>query len=379
VEAGTWLPVDVSGYPLRLGIAGADVNGGGKARDAGRPGAPPGHPGLPYRPPARSYNRTVTPTTLKRSAYLPVAGLTLLALIWGYNWVVMKVGIKYSDPFTFAALRNLLGGLVLLALVAVRRGPLLPKPFWPTAVFGIFQTSLSGLGMYALYLGSAGKTSVLNYTMPFWLLLIAWPVLGERIRGVQWAAVALALVGLIFVLEPWQLRGLAAGILAVSAGLSWAVASVLFKIVRKRYQVEIMSFTAWQALLGSIPLIVVALFTATGGPAWNGSFISALAYNVIVATPFALLIWWYVLQALSAGMAGLSSLAIPVVGVLAAWIQLGERPGALEAVGMALILAALAVVTARGLITSRRAVGEVAGAGDDKAAASGAAGSKVEG
>ena len=301
------------------------------------------------------YNRSVTSITPRRSAYLPFAALTVLALVWGYNWVVMKVGVRYSDPFTFSALRNFLGAVALLVLVAVRRGPMWPKPFWPVALFGIFQTSLSGLSVWALYIGSAGKTSVLTYTMPFWLLLIAWPVLGERIRGTQWVAVVLALAGLLFVLDPWRLHGLEAGLLAIAGGLSWAIASVLFKIIRKRHQVDILSFTAWQGLLGSIPLIVAALATATKGPTWNVSLVAALVYNVIVASAFAWLLWLYVLHSLPAGTAGLSSLAIPVVGVLSAWIQLGERPGTLEAIGMGFIVAALAVLTARGLLNSHQA------------------------
>jgi drug/metabolite transporter (DMT)-like permease len=279
----------------------------------------------------------------------------LLALIWGYNWVGMKVGVKYSDPFTFAAMRNFFGGLALLAVVAVRRGSLLPKPFWLTAVFGIFQTSLSGLSIWALYLGSAGKTSVLTYTMPFWLLLLAWPILGERIRGAQWITVALSLAGLILVLTPWRMHGLAAGLLAVAGGLSWAVASVLLKIIRKRHQVEILTFTAWQGLFGSVPLIVAAFLTATHWPTWNGAFVAALLFNVFVASAFAWLLWMYILHSLPAGVAGISSLAIPVVGVLAAWIQLREQPSALEAVGIGLIVAALAVLTARGLVNSRAA------------------------
>jgi len=66
-----------------------------------------------------------------------------------------------------------------------------------------------------------------------------------------------------------------------------------------------------------------------------------------------LLLWLYILNSLPAGTAGVNSLAIPVVGVLSAWIQLGERPGALEAVGMALIVAGLAVLTAWGFRRSR--------------------------
>jgi drug/metabolite transporter (DMT)-like permease len=301
----------------------------------------------------------VTNTASRRSAYLPFLALAVLALIWGYNWVVMKVGVRYSDPFTFSALRNFLGAVALFALVALRGGPLRPKPFWPIALFGLFQTSLSGLSVWALYFGSAGKTSVLTYTMPFWLLLFAWPVLGERIKGTQWIAVILALAGLLFVLDPWGLHGLKAGLLAIAGGLAWSIASIIFKIIRKRHQVEILSFTAWQGLLGSLPLIVAAFATATHGPTWNGSFVAALVYNVIVASAFAWLLWLYILHNLPAGTAGISSLAIPVVGVLAAWIQLGERPGTLEAIGMGLIVAALAVLTARGLRMSHQAQPEV--------------------
>ena len=55
--------------------------------------------------------------------------------------------------------------------------------------------------------------------MPFWLLLLAWAFLGERLRGVQWLAVALALCGLVLVLEPWRLQGTFSSLLAVAGGL----------------------------------------------------------------------------------------------------------------------------------------------------------------
>ena len=278
----------------------------------------------------------------------------MLALIWGYNWVVMKVAMRDCDPFTFAALRNLLGAVALFGLLVLRRGPLRPKAFWWTVLFGFFQTSMAGISIWALYLGSAGRTSVLTYTMPFWLLAIAWPILGERIRGLQWVAVILALAGLVFVLDPWHLRGVWASILAVAGGLAWAIASVLLKIIRKRHQVDLLSLTAWQALIGSVPLVAVALLVDHQGPTWSGSFIGALVYNVLAASAVAWVLWLYVLDSLPAGTAGISSLAIPVVGVLTAWLQLGERPGAAEAVGMGLIVAALALLTARGYLMNRR-------------------------
>lgn len=288
-------------------------------------------------------------TEPKWRAYLPFLALILLALCWGYNWVMMKVGVRDCDPFTFAVLRNFLGALALMAVVAMRRGSLRPKLFWWTALFGIFQTTLFALPVWAIYLGSAGRASVLTYTMPFWLLMLAWPILGERIRGLQWVAVALALAGLVFVLGPWNLSNVWASLLALAGGLAWAIGSLLFKIIKKRHQIELLSFTAWQALLGTLPLVVVAALVDKEGPTWTGSLIGALVYNVIPGSAIAWLLWLYILQNLPAGVAGISSLAVPVVGVLAAWIQLGERPLLLEAIGMGLIVVALAVLTAREL------------------------------
>lgn len=297
------------------------------------------------------------------STYAPLVALALLALIWGYNWVVMKVGVRDCDPFTFAAIRNVLGALALFVVAALRRDPLRPQALCWTVIFGIFQTSLFGLTVWALYIGSAGKTSVLTYTMPFWLLAIAWPVLGEKIAGWQWAAVALALAGLVLVLDPGNLRGVWASVLAILGGLSWAIASVLFKIIQKRHHIPLLPFTAWQALIGSIPLVLVAALVDREGPKWTGSLIGAMAYNVILASAVAWVLWLYVLDRLPAGTAGIRTLAIPVVGAASAWIQLGERPGRLEGIGLALILIALAILTVWEMKNARQRLAVQAGKG----------------
>jgi drug/metabolite transporter (DMT)-like permease len=292
-----------------------------------------------------SVGRTVS---ARRAAYLPFAALVLLALVWGYNWVVMKVAMQYAEPFTFAALRTFVGAIFMFALVAALRRPLRPVALGLTAVFGLLQTgAFVGLAMWAVDIGGAGKTSVLAYTMPFWLLLLAWPLLGEPVRGFQWASVVLALAGLVFVLGPWNLTGLRSSLLALGAGFCWALSSVVVKVLRRRHQVDLLSLIAWQGLIGSIPLVVIALLTATTPPVWSGSFIAAFAFNILPANALAWVLWLYILHSLPTGTAGISSLAVPVVGVLAAWIQLGEQPGALEAVGMGLIVVALAILTVR--------------------------------
>jgi drug/metabolite transporter (DMT)-like permease len=89
---------------------------------------------------------------------------------------------------------------LFLVLIWLRK-PLLPREVFGTFAVGVLQTSVFyGFSSWALISGSAGKTAILNYAMPFGVLLLAWFVLGERLQGVQWVGVTAALVGLIFIL-----------------------------------------------------------------------------------------------------------------------------------------------------------------------------------
>jgi drug/metabolite transporter (DMT)-like permease len=269
-----------------------------------------------------------TPPLSRRSMYFAFGALVILALIWGYNWVVMKVAVQaYPQPFAFAALRSFFAGVVTLAVLAIMRRPLRPKALRLTILYGILQTTgFMGLITWAVDQGAAGKASVLAYTMPFWLLLMAWGVLNERVRGLQWVSVVAALGGLVFVLSPWQMHGLFSSLLAIAAGIVWAASSVLVKLIRKRHDIDVLSLVGWQTFFGSIPLILIAFLKTTAPPIWSGTFVAALLFNVVPATPIAWLLWLYVLHRLPTGVAGISSLGVPIVGVAAAWIQLGEQP-----------------------------------------------------
>jgi len=191
--------------------------------------------------------------------------------------------------------------------------------------------------------------------MPFWLLLLAWAFLGERLRGVQGLAVALSFLGLVCVVAPWQIHGVVSSVLTVAGGFAWAASALVVKLMQRRHHVDVLSLTTWQMAIGALPLVVIAVFTYSGGPEWTATFAWALAYNVVLGNALAWLLWLFALRKLAAGAAGLGTLSIPVVGVVAAWLQLGEQPSGVEAVGMALIVGALAILAARGLVAGRRA------------------------
>ena len=103
--------------------------------------------------------------------------------------------------------------------------------------------------------GAAGRTSVLVFTMPFWTLLIAWPVLGERVRGSQWIAIVLAFAGLMLLVAPWDWHGdLAPRLWAVLSGFGWAAGSVATKYFNRGSSFDMLNFVAWQMLIGVLPL-----------------------------------------------------------------------------------------------------------------------------
>jgi len=276
-----------------------------------------------------------------------LAALALLCLIWGYNWVLMKEALQYASPFDFVALRTAPSALLLFAIMAARRQPLRPQAPGALLLLGLLQTTgFIGFVTWALVEGGAGKTAVLAYTMPFWTLLLAWPLLGEKLRGAQWLAVLLALTGLVLVLEPWHLAGsLASKLLAIAGGVSWALAAILAKRLRAKHTLDLLAMTAWQAFFGAIPLLALALLLPSTPVHWTPYFMLILLYNIVLGTALGWMIWLYILHRVSAGTAGLSVLVIPVIGVLASRLQLGERPGVTELTGMFTIGAAMALLS----------------------------------
>jgi len=276
------------------------------------------------------------------------AALMVLTIIWGYNWVVMKSALAYAGAFQFAALRTVIGALCLFAVLLVMRKPLRVKELPTLILLGLMQTSgFTGLLIWALVEGGAGKTAVLTYTMPFWVMVLAWPMLGEKLRGLQWPAAVLSTMGMLFILDPMHLgTDTFSMFLAVLSGVFWALSVIVAKKLHQRSpELDLMSLTAWQMLFGSLPLVVAAFMVPAPPIQWTPYFIGAVIFNSVFCNALAWLLWLYALQRLSAGIASMSSMLAPVIGVMAAWVQLNEVPSLTESIGMSLIAASLVIIS----------------------------------
>ncbi len=277
------------------------------------------------------------------------AVLALLAtiLIWAYSWVVMKQVLRHAGPFDFAALRYVLGALVLFGALLVTRQPVKPPPLLPTILIGLCQTTaFQGLGQLALVSGGAGHVALLAYTMPFWAVLLAWVILKERLTRRHWLGLTLAAIGLICIIEPWHgLGNTRSTLLAIGAGAAWAMGTVLSKRVFLRHAPSPLNLTAWQMLFGAMALVGVALCVPQRAMEWNWEFVAGLAYSVVLASSIAWGLWLIVLQRLPTAVASLASLGVPIVSVLLAWAILHERPSAMEVLGIAFVLSGLVAVS----------------------------------
>nr|WP_199173219.1 DMT family transporter [Pollutimonas subterranea] len=266
--------------------------------------------------------------------------------LWGVSWIVMKHLSAFIGPFDLVVGRYALAFLVLFSILVATRQSLSFPPFWLTVGIAVFQTTaFQCLCQLALVSGGAGHVVLLAYTMPFWVVMFAWVLLNERPARRHVIALMLAALGLVVVIAPWKGMGSVQGsLLALAGGMSWGLGVVLSKKMFMRHQVEVLNLSCWQMILGALFALPVALLWPQRSIVWGPDLFWGMAYMAILASALGWWLWLSVVRRVSATIAGMSSLGVPVLTIILAWLLLGERPTLLEAAGVALIMAGLVVI-----------------------------------
>jgi drug/metabolite transporter (DMT)-like permease len=285
-------------------------------------------------------------TTLPRSLW---ALLALLTLAWGLNWPMMKMTLAEMPVWTFRALCCIGGSLGLFAIALASRLPILMSR---EQVPRVLVTSLFNIALWNVLIGygltmlPSGRSAILAYTMPLWTVLLSAYILDEPLTARRIVGLVLGMAGLALLLGA-ELAALHAApigaLLVLGAALSWAIGTVLIK----RYPTDLptTSFVAWQLALGGLPVVIGALVMDWGD--WRPLSLKptiGLLYNIFVAFIFCHWAWFKIAISAPAGVASLSTLFIPVVGVFSGMLLLGEQPDWHEYAAMLLIILALATV-----------------------------------
>jgi drug/metabolite transporter (DMT)-like permease len=142
--------------------------------------------------------------------------------------------------------------------------------------------------------------------------------------------------------------------LGLTAALCWAIGTILIKRLRSRQQVDLLSLTTWQMLLGAVPLVLLALIVPEGPTDWSMTYIGILAFMSVISTAMCWWLWITILDRVPAWEASLSVLGTPVVAIVSARLLLGEEFKISELTGILLIGGGLALLSLIGWAASRR-------------------------
>ncbi|MBS0447726.1 MAG: EamA family transporter [Proteobacteria bacterium] len=273
-----------------------------------------------------------------------LASALLIVVIWGSNFVVMKVGLRDMGPMMLGALRFAFASLPLLLFV---RRPDLPWRY--IAGYGLAQ----GFGQFGfvflgLWLGMpAGVASIVLQTQAFFTAMLGAVLLHERTRASQWIGLVIAAGGLALIALPHG--GGAVGrvpvtgfLLCIAGAAMWAVSNIVARLAQRhnpRY--DAVSLVVWGSTAPIVPFLVLAVLQdgadatlrVLAHPTWPAA--ASVLYLALVATVAAYSMWARLLKRHPAGKVAPFSLLVPVVGLYAAWLAFDEQLAPAQWLGVA--------------------------------------------
>lgn len=272
----------------------------------------------------------------------------LLALVviavWGLNFVVIKIGLQGVPPLLLGALRFL---LVLFPAIFFIPRPRLPWR-WLLAYGMTISLGQFAFLFYAMSAGMpAGLASLVLQAQAFFTLLFAVLLLGERVRAGQLLGLLVAAAGLTLIgLRSGTGMTLAGFALTLCAASMWALGNI---VTRRIGKVDILGLVVWGALVPPLPFLALSLWLegpATLERAMLGldlQSLLAIVYLAFAATMLGYGLWGRLLSRYPASQVAPFSLLVPVVGLSASALLLGERLDIQQGAGVGLVLAGLLV------------------------------------
>jgi len=285
----------------------------------------------------------------------------VVVVVWGTNFVAMKIGLLELTPFQMGAGRYLFALLPLMLFIRP------PKLAWQwVLLYGLCQgVGQFGLLFLALRAGmSASLASVLLQTQVFFTALLGMALLREQVgralqAGMLLAALGLACFGVSYFTSGAGDVTLAGLLLVLAAAAMWAASNIVVRRVQRAAPgFDVLGFMVWSSL---VPIVPFCLLSWVCDPAAAHAHLvqlswhtwAALAYLGWLATLLGYALWTGLLTRHPANRIAPFSLGVPVVGISAGMLLLGDRITAWQWVGIAFIVASLAVVVFGASLFSR--------------------------
>jgi drug/metabolite transporter (DMT)-like permease len=291
-----------------------------------------------------------TPTTGR--ARIAPAGLFFLAVTsigWGLNFPILKHLLREWPPLSSRGLCGLAGAAALAGIAIIQgQGMQVPSGMRLRLVL-VSLLTISGwmafLGLALLWL-EAREAAVISISIPVWVALLAWPVLGEKISVLRAVALAVALAGIAILIGGDGIDASLEKLPGLLLALVGAVSVALGTVLTKHFPLAMppLSLAAWQIGIGCLPVAIAGLVVeAPQLAALSATGWASLAYMTLIQFCLCYVCWFATLERLPAATASIGTLLVPVVGVASAALMLHEPFGWREFAALTVALGGVAV------------------------------------
>jgi drug/metabolite transporter (DMT)-like permease len=283
-----------------------------------------------------------------RSRQIGLLHLLVASVGWGLNWPALKVLLREWPPLSargFAGVAAALG----LALLARMSGERLAVPrrsiarLVAAAMTNVFVWM--GFSTVAMLWLNVGEAALLVYTMPIWVMILSWPLRGDRPTASSIVALVMGIAGIAvllggpgFAFGPGKVAG---ALLALAAAFLFALGTVAS---RSPLGLPPLASVAWQVGIGCLPMVVAGLvFEQPELSALSPAGWALMAYMAAVPMGICYLSWFAALRSLPPSTASIGTLLVPVIGIVTAAFILDEPFGAKELLALVLTLGGVAL------------------------------------
>lgn len=288
---------------------------------------------------------------MKKFNFRIFALFAFIVLSWGLAWPINKIGLQFASPVWYTAIRLVAGTATMFALVIAVK-----KFAWPTrkdipliALIGLLQISfyilLTNVGLAYL---PAGRSSLLAYTTPLWVMPAATLVFHEEAGFLRWIGFALGVGGLTILLSPWEMDWSNGGVvfgtaMLLLASLSWAISMLGVRYMK--WTKSPLELIPWQLLLGTIPVLILAFVQEPSiNITWNTPLILSLVYTGALVTGVSYWSGVVINRELPTIVVSLGFLLVPVLSMIVSSLFMHEVISLTTASAMTLILLGLICV-----------------------------------
>ena len=259
-------------------------------------------------------------------------------LLWSSSFVAARIGLRQLTPLLFVAVRMVIAAAVLLGVtLALRRSWHALAGKWAHLVVAgvLTNTVLLTTAHYAMVHIGAAPIALVQTLNPLLTALLAWPVLGEPLRPLQWLGLVLGAAGVVLIV------GLAAmhshlelnGLLLTAGGVVGMCTGTLY-FGRFCRGVPILQGTTVQLLAAAGACVVATAVFETPHADWTEETVGAVLWNAGAVSLGGMALYYLMLARGTAARATANFYLVPGTAALMAWALLGERLSALTVVGL---------------------------------------------